>query len=146
MILAPPPRVGIAEHIALEVHARTVGGLGVLEGTEVTVVLRNCVLTLFHGLLLGGLDGLGGSGTLQHAAKFLLLGRDVFEEVDLGLDRVGTGDERAERVFLSGHRRRVAAFAFTSGSLFGFHSRLNLSGHVRQFVQQCLDLVHGDLS
>jgi hypothetical protein len=35
------------------------------------------------------------------------------------------------------------ALAFGGGRLFRIHRSLNLRGDVRQFVEQCLDLVHG---
>jgi hypothetical protein len=145
VIVAPPTGLGIAEHVALDVHPGPVGPLGRIgaaERLEGAVRLRHGVVTLLHGRLLrlGGLDHLGGSRTLQHGTQFDFLRLHPLQELDPLAELVGPLLQRPQRGFLLlGHRGVVAL-----GGTFGH--RLHLGDDSGEFVEQCLDLVHGGIS
>ena len=144
VILAPPTGLGIAEHVALQVHSRAVRGLGVLERAEVVVRLRHGILgSLFHcGLLhLGGLDRLGGGGTLQHGPQFRFLHLHALQELNPLAELVGALFEAAEAgLLLLGHRRGL----FALGGVLGH--RLHLGDNGSQFIEQSLELFDSHVS
>ena len=141
MIDAPPTGLGIAERVALQVHSGTVCplfGVGTLESLESAAGTGDSVVSVFHnGLLdLGGFDGLGGRGPLNHGTQFDLLGLDPLEQFDLLTQLGSTGLKRPEGCFLLfAHRGGIALGGHLAG---GFH----FGDHGGQFVEQLLELVH----
>ena len=142
MIDAPPTGLGIAELVALQVHASTVGplfGVGTLESLEATGGTGDSVVAIFHGgglLDLGGFDGLGGGSPLDDGTQFDLLGFDPLEQFDLLTQLGGAGLKRPQgRFLLFAHRGGIAL----GGRLGG---RFHFSDHGGEFVEQLLELVH----
>jgi len=140
VIDAPPTGLGIAEHVATQMHASAVRRLGGTERLERAVAHGDRGDgSLLHGSLLGSslLDRLGRSTALEHGTQFEVLCLDGTQELDLRAELVSTLGQRAERrLLLRVHRGGVALGRSLA-------HRLHLGNDSGEFVEQCLDLVHG---
>ena len=145
VVVAPPTGLGIAEEVALEVHAGAIRPLLVTETLEWTIRLGNGVdrgLTALHGggLLGNGFDLLRGSGTLDHGTHLEFLGTGTLQKLDLRAELVGLLLQAAERRLLLLAHGLGGSLAL--GGVLGH--RFHLGDDGGQFFEQCLDLVHGE--